>query len=250
MSISNSAKRLGRRFGVSEGKLQASEARTNLGKGGAGLGNLWDSGGRVASSEHGEDFTAPALALSLLRVREGLSSRSMAYNCRPTKVLRVMTQIFKKQSPLSEGLTRKFLCLCSVGAGLLLLGHPARASAAIPDGSIELLGGKVAAGIGYSWGAGTLFFHGKQYPITLNGLSLGTAGISKYTASGTVIGLKKAQNINGRFTAVSTGLTLDDGASIAEMKNDNGVIIHLLDSTSEGLGASIALKAVHISIAR
>jgi hypothetical protein len=65
MSISNSAKRLGRRFGVSEGKLQASEARTNLGKSGAG-----NSGGGVTSSEHGEDFTAPALALSLLRVRE------------------------------------------------------------------------------------------------------------------------------------------------------------------------------------
>jgi hypothetical protein len=70
MSISNSAKRLGRRFRVSEGKLQASEARTNLGKSGAGLRNLWDSGGGVTSSEHGEDFTAPALALSLLRVRE------------------------------------------------------------------------------------------------------------------------------------------------------------------------------------
>jgi hypothetical protein len=161
-----------------------------------------------------------------------------------------MTQILKKQSPLLEGLTRKLLCLLSVGAGLFLLGHPARAAAAIPDGRIELSGGKVAAGIGYSWGAGTLFFHGKQYPITLNGLGLGSAGINKYTASGTVTGLKKAQNINGRFTAVSTGLTLGDGASIAEMKNDNGVIIRLLDSTSEGLGASLAHKGVHISIAR
>jgi hypothetical protein len=66
MSISNSAKRLGCRF-VSEGKLQASEARTNLGKSGAGPGNLWDSDGGVTGSEHGEDFTAPALALSLLR---------------------------------------------------------------------------------------------------------------------------------------------------------------------------------------
>jgi hypothetical protein len=70
MRISNSAKRLGRRFGASEGKLQASEARTSLGKTGAGLGNLGDSGGGVPSSERGKDFTASALALSLLRVRE------------------------------------------------------------------------------------------------------------------------------------------------------------------------------------
>ena len=63
-----------------------------------------------------------------------------------------MTQIFKKQSPLSEGLRRKLLCLLSVGAGLFLQDHPARASAAIPEGRIELSGGKVAAGIGYRWG--------------------------------------------------------------------------------------------------
>ena len=212
--------------------------------------NLGDSGSGVTSSENGEDFTARALALSLLRIREDYHPGAWCIIAKPTRVFRLIVQIFEKQSPLVEGLTRKLLCLLSVGAGLFLLGHPARAAAAIPDGRIELSGGKVAAGIGYSWGAGTLFFHGKQYPITLNGLGLGTAGINKYTASGTVTGLKKAQNINGRFTAVSTGLTLGDGASIAEMKNDNGVIIQLLDSTSEGLGASLALKGVHISTVR
>jgi hypothetical protein len=60
------------------------------------------------------------------------------------------------------------LCLLSVGAGLFLLGLAARASAAIPDGRIELSGGKVAAGIGYSWGAGTLSSHGKQNSIAFN----------------------------------------------------------------------------------
>ena len=159
-----------------------------------------------------------------------------------------MTQIFNKQWPLLATLTRKLLWLLFVGVGLFLLGHPAPASAAIPDGRIELSGGKVAAGVGYSWGSGTLFFHGKRYPITLSGLSLGTAGINRYTASGSVTGLKKAQDINGIFTPVSTGLTLG-GASIAEMKNDNGVIIQVLDSTSKGLGASLAVKGVHISIA-
>jgi hypothetical protein len=63
-------KRLVREVSIAERKLQASEARTSLGKTGAGLGNLGDSGGGVTSSEHGEDFTAPALALSLLRIRE------------------------------------------------------------------------------------------------------------------------------------------------------------------------------------
>lgn len=160
-----------------------------------------------------------------------------------------MTQIFKKQPSLLERLTRKLSCLLSVGAGLFLLGHPAPASAAVPDGRIELSGGKVAAGVGYSWGSGTLFFHGKRYPITLSGLTLGTAGINKYTASGTVTGLKKAKDIDGRFTAVSTGLTIGGGAGIADVKNDNGVIIQVLDSTTEGLGASLTLNEVQIAIA-
>jgi hypothetical protein len=160
-----------------------------------------------------------------------------------------MTQIFKKQPPLLERITRKLSCLLSVGAGLFLLGHPVPASAAVPGSRIELSGAKVAAGVGYSWGSGTLFFHGKRYPITLSGLSLGTAGINKYTASGTVTGLKKAKDINGRFTAVSTGLTLGGGAGIVEMKNDAGVIIQVLDSTTEGLGASLALNGAQIAIA-
>jgi hypothetical protein len=160
-----------------------------------------------------------------------------------------MTQLFKKQPFLLERITRKLSCSLSVCAGIFLLGHPAPALAAVPDGRIELSGGKVAAGVGYSWGSGTLFFHGKRYPITLNGLSLGTAGINKYTASGTVTGLKKAKDIDGRFTAVSTNLTLGGGAGAEEMKNDAGVIIQVLDSTTEGLGASLALNGVQIAIA-
>jgi hypothetical protein len=71
-----------------------------------------------------------------------------------------MTKLSIKKSRLLGTLTRKLLCSVSLGMGLLLL-SPAPASAAVPDGTIELSGGKVAAGVGYSWGSGTLFFHWK-----------------------------------------------------------------------------------------
>jgi hypothetical protein len=133
--------------------------------------------------------------------------------------------------------------------GLLLLGQPAPASAAAADGSIELSGGKVATGVGYSWGHGTLIFKGKRYPLSISGISLGSVGVNEYTGSGTVTGLRTARDINGIFTAVGTGLTLDGGTSIAEMRNEHGVTIQLLDSTTEGLSVSLAAQGVAVSIA-
>jgi hypothetical protein len=159
-----------------------------------------------------------------------------------------MTKISTKKSCGLAALTRKLLCFLCVGMGLLLLGHPVPASAAPADGTIELSGGKVAAGVGYSWGSGTLIFKGKRYPLNINGISLGSVGIDEYTGSGTVTGLRTARDINGIFTAVGTGLTLGRGANIAEMRNENGVTIQL-DSTIEGLSVSLAAKGVEVSIA-
>ena len=55
-----------------------------------------------------------------------------------------------------------------------------------PDATIELKEGAVAAGIGYSWGGGTLTFKGKKYPVSVTGLSVGSVGVSSVTARGSV----------------------------------------------------------------
>jgi hypothetical protein len=140
--------------------------------------------------------------------------------------------------------------LAPLGFGLaLLLAQPVASSAQTPDGVIELSGGSVAAGIGYSWGNGTLIFEGKRYPINISGLSLGSVGVSDYTAAGTVTGLRRPADINGVFTAVGAGATLGGGRSIAAMQNESGVVIHLT-STSQGLSLSIAASGVKISLAQ
>jgi hypothetical protein len=56
----------------------------------------------------------------------------------------------------------------------------------VPTGTIGLSGGSVAAGIGYTWGKGTLVFQGKKYPLKVTGISILHVGVSDYTASGTV----------------------------------------------------------------
>jgi hypothetical protein len=142
---------------------------------------------------------------------------------------------------------RKSLILSAIGLGFLLA-QPASSSAQTPDGVIELSGGSVAAGIGYSWGNGTLIFQGKRYPLKISGVSLGNVGVAEYTAAGSVEGLRSAQDINGVFTSVAAGATLGGGANIAAMKNQNGAVIHLTSTTS-GLSLSLAAEGLKISLA-
>jgi hypothetical protein len=141
---------------------------------------------------------------------------------------------------------RKYFTMLTIGLGLLL-GHILPTSAQVPDGVIELSGGSVAAGIGFSWGSGTLIFQGKRYPLKVSGFTLASVGITDYTAAGNVTGLRTAQDINGVFSSVAAGATLGGGGNIAAMRNQNGVVIQMT-STTAGLSLTLAAEGVKISI--
>ena len=117
----------------------------------------------------------------------------------------------------------------------------------VPTGTIELSGGSVAAGIGYTWGKGVLIFDGKKYPLKVEGISIIHVGISNYTASGTVYNLNKVSDINGIYTAVSAGAAVAGGASATAMKNSNGVLIQMV-ATHQGLNLSLGPKGVTIAL--
>jgi hypothetical protein len=109
-------------------------------------------------------------------------------------------------------------------ASLLAL-FPAMAADQAPDGTIELSGGSVAVGIGYSWGSGKLVFQGKQYTLKVSGLSIADVGVSDYTAAGSVYNLKKPEDIEGTYAAATAGATVGGGVSGAAMRNQNGVLV-------------------------
>jgi hypothetical protein len=117
----------------------------------------------------------------------------------------------------------------------------------VPSGTIELTGGSVAAGIGYTWAKGVLIFGGKQYPLTVSGLSIVHVGISHYTASGTVYDLNQVSDINGIYTAVSAGAAIAGGASVTAMKNSRGVLIQMV-ATHAGLNFSLGPKGMTVSL--
>jgi hypothetical protein len=142
---------------------------------------------------------------------------------------------------------RKTFIAAGIGLGLLLC-QPVASSAQTPDAVIELSGGAVAAGIGFSWGSGTLIFQGKRYKLKVSGLSLASVGADEYTETGSVTGLKTAQDINGVYTAVAAGATLAGGGNVAAMENQNGVTIHMT-ATTEGLDLTLAAEGLRISLA-
>jgi hypothetical protein len=133
-----------------------------------------------------------------------------------------------------------WLCCGIAGAGLA-------AAQSAPTGTVELSGGSVAAGIGYTWGHGTLIFEGRRYRLKVQGLSIVQVGISQYTASGTVYGLTKISDINGIYTALSAGAAVAGGASATTMKNSNGVVIQWV-ATHQGFNLSLSAKGVSIHL--
>ena len=124
---------------------------------------------------------------------------------------------------------------------------PAVSDATAADGSVELTGGAVAAGIGYTWGAGTLTFNNGKHNFGINGVSIVDVGASKYSASGTVYHLKKLSDFDGNYVSFSAGAAIAGGGNAIYLRNQNGVVIKLA-STEIGLRFNLATSGVDIAL--
>ncbi len=121
-----------------------------------------------------------------------------------------------------------------------------------PDATLRLSGGSFAAGIGFSWGSGTLTYKGKNYPVKVNGLSLGKVGITSSSAYGEVFNLKHLQDFNGHYNvgaAGTRGVTLGAGKSGTLMTNQTGVIVRI-SSTQKGVNVNATGGGVDMQIQR
>jgi len=116
-----------------------------------------------------------------------------------------------------------------------------------PDATLKLSGGSVAAGVGVSWGSGTLTYQGKDYPIDVTGLSVGDVGVTKIEASGKVYNLKDIKDFDGNYTGVAAGAAAAGGGSATTMRNQNGVTVDLL-ATTQGVKIALAAGGVDMRI--
>ena len=120
------------------------------------------------------------------------------------------------------------------------------------DATLRLSGGSFAAGIGFSWGSGTLTYKGKAYPVKVNGLSIGKVGITSSSAYGEVFNLKHLQDFNGHYNvgaAGTRGVTLGSGKSGTLMTNQAGVIVRI-SSTQKGVNVNATGGGVDMQIQR
>jgi hypothetical protein len=126
---------------------------------------------------------------------------------------------------------------------------PPVADGAIPSAYVWLSGGSIAIGIGYSWGHGTLYNSKdqNQYKFKLSGVSIADVGGAGINAEGEVYNLTTPADLSGSYTAVTAGITIIEGGSVAYLKNDKGVVIKLHSQTG-GLRFNLSANGMHITL--
>jgi hypothetical protein len=119
--------------------------------------------------------------------------------------------------------------------------------AAKPSGRVTMQSTAIAAGIGVTWGDGKLTFKGKDYPFSIDGLTLVDWGVSKATANGDVYNLDDVAKFGGTYVAAEAGLTLAGGMGGMVLRNQNGVVLHLR-STSRGARLQLGTSGLVIKM--
>jgi hypothetical protein len=135
---------------------------------------------------------------------------------------------------------RRWMITVALAAFVAVLAAPMLAEDKAPDATIRLEEGSVAAGIGWTWGHGTLSYQGKTYRVKVEGASVAEVGVTKAVASGNVYNLKSLGDFDGVFAAAGAEGTAGKGAGVSSLRNGKGVVINL---KSETQGANIKLAA-------
>lgn len=114
-----------------------------------------------------------------------------------------------------------------------------------PSGNVTIESRSIAAGIGVSWGDGKLSFQGKDYPFSIDGLTLVDFGISKASATGEVYNLTDLSKFAGTYVAAEAGFALAGGMGGMVLRNQNGVVMHVHSTTR---GARLQLGTSGLSV--
>jgi hypothetical protein len=116
-----------------------------------------------------------------------------------------------------------------------------------PSGRVTMESKSIAAGVGVSWGDGKLTFKGKEYPFTIDGLSVVDWGISRVSATGDVYNLTDVSKFAGTYLAAEAGFTLAGGAGGMTMRNSEGVVMNVR-STSRGASLTLGTAGLRITM--
>jgi hypothetical protein len=132
-----------------------------------------------------------------------------------------------------------------MGAAVVLAGAPSQSNA--DTGTVRLKVTKVGFIVGVGGGSGTLTFKGRNYRLSVGGVSAGTIGAAGADLVGTATNLRVAQDIAGTYSAASAGLAVAGGAKVVTLQNAKGVVLQL-QGRQVGFEASLSLSGLTISL--
>ena len=116
-----------------------------------------------------------------------------------------------------------------------------------PSAKVSIESRSIAAGVGVTWGEGKLSFQGKDYPFSIDGLTVVDIGISKASATGDVYNLTDATKFAGTYVAAEAGFTLAGGVGGMVLRNQNDVVMHVR-STSKGARLQLGTSGLNIKL--
>jgi hypothetical protein len=115
-------------------------------------------------------------------------------------------------------------------------------------GTVRVTVAKAGFIVGAGGGRGTLTFRNRNYPFTVQGLSLGlTAGASINKLVGRADYINELSDFAGTYSVVGAGGALIGGVGGAQLKNDKGVVI-TLQGPKGGLEVSANVTKVVITL--
>ena len=139
---------------------------------------------------------------------------------------------------------RAALVALTVALGGIGLSSAARAD----SGTISFRVFKAGWFIGASGGSGTLFFHGRSYPISIGGLSAGLVfGASETYFHGTVNNIRSPYDVAGVYGAAGAGGAVGAGAQFITLSNERGAVL-TLTGRQVGLQINVDLSGLSISV--
>jgi hypothetical protein len=116
------------------------------------------------------------------------------------------------------------------------------------SGSVRVTVAKAAFVIGGGGGRGVLTFHHRNYPFTVQGLSLGvTAGASINRLVGRADHISELRDFSGTYSMIGAGAALVGGISGVHLRNDKGVTI-TLQGVKAGVEVSANISTVVITL--
>jgi hypothetical protein len=102
--------------------------------------------------------------------------------------------------------------------------------------------------VGVGGGEGVLILHGKRYPFTVSGMSVGfTIGASTTKFVGRALNLRGPASIEGAYSAIGAGGAIAAGAGGVQLQNANGVILQL-SGPKVGAEVSAAVGGVTVRL--